>query len=72
MFRNGTITVNCRVGGPVTDDAGRMSQQFVLCFSACREAISRLCEAVSGTNGAIKKRKVNTILTEQLIFCIFF
>ncbi|NXT97812.1 SHC4 protein, partial [Buphagus erythrorhynchus] len=23
----------------------------------CREAISRLCEAVSGTNGAIKKRK---------------
>ena len=25
----------------------------------CREAISRLCEAVPGANGAIKKRKLN-------------
>lgn len=28
-------------------------------FLFCREAISRLCEAVPGANGAIKKRKVN-------------
>lgn len=66
------ITINRRVAGPVTDDACEMIQEFVLYFSICREAISRLCEAVSGTNGAIKKRKVNTVLAERLIFFICF
>lgn len=64
--------INSRVAGPVTDNACEMIQQFVLYFSICREAISRLCEAVSGTNGAIKKRKVNTFLPERLIFYICF
>jgi len=40
----------------------------VPCSSVCREAISRLCEAVSGTNGAIRKRKVSTASAEQLLF----
>lgn len=66
------ITTNGRVAGSVTDDACEMIQRFVLYFSICREAISRLCEAVSGTNGAIKKRKVNTVLAEQFIFYICF
>lgn len=72
MFISGMITRNCRVAGPVTDDACEMIQQFVLYFSICREAISRLCEAVSGTNGAIKKRKVNTVLAEQFISSVSF
>ena len=72
MFISGTITINCRVAGPVTDDACEMIQQFVLYFSVCREAISQLCEAVLGTNGAIKKRKVNAVLAERLIFYICF
>lgn len=72
MFISGTITINRRFAGPVIDDASEMIQQFVLYFFICREAISRLCEAVSGTNGAIKKRKVNTVLAERLIFYICF
>lgn len=72
MFISGLITINCRVAGSVTDGACEMIQQFVLYFFICREAISRLCEAVSGTNGAIKKRKVNPVLAQQLFFYICF